>query len=222
MPIDIAQNFVEGLQSLGPGVLALSSVGSYGQQLAADLFGGYAELTRRGLVFSANVAAAAGVPVNTTLTNAPSLWNPSSSGKLVVPLRLMLSVGAIGTPILQGFTISYLLNTGDVVATGAPIATWTPLATVSTLLGKGITPRTSFAPAVSTYTVQPALALNLGMGHFLEGAAASGTMYVLDHDFRGEIMMPPGTSIHLGSTIATSTTYWTTILFAELPMPQVL
>jgi hypothetical protein len=177
---------------------------------------------RRGLVFSATVAAVAAVPINTTLTNAPSLWNPTSSGKIVVPLRIMLSVGAIGTPILQGFTISYLTNTGDVIATGAPIATGTPVAVVNTLLGKGITPKTIWLPAVSTYTTNPAKLLDLGMGHHLEGAAATAQFYVLDHDFRGEIIMPPGTSIHLGSTIATSTTYWTTILFAELQAPQVL
>jgi hypothetical protein len=220
MAVDLAQNFQEGLQSLGPGAFALGSVGSYGQQITSDLFGGYHELVRRGVVFSAATAALAAVPVNTTLTNAPSLWNPTSSGKLVIPLRLTLSVGAIGTPILQGFTVSYLINTGDIIATGAPIATGTAVASVCTLVGKGITPRSIWLPAVSTYTVNPAKLLDLGIGHFLEGAAASGTFYVLDHDFRGSIGMPPGSSIHIGSTIATSTTYWVTLLYAEVPVPQ--
>jgi hypothetical protein len=221
--IDVAFNFQEGIQQLGPGTLAFGSVGSYGNILVSDLYGKFGELTRRGLVFSANTAAAAAVPINTTLTNAPSLWNPTSSGKLVIPLRIALSVGAIGTPILQGFTLSYLLNTGDVVATGAPIATWTPVAAVNTLLGKGITPRASFAPAVSTYTVNPALLVNLGFGHFLEGAGATGQLYSMYYaDLDGQIVMPPGTSIHFGSTIATSMTFWTSILFAELPMPNVV
>lgn len=222
MAIDIAQNFQEGLQGLGPGIIGLGSIGSFGQQLTSDLFGGYHELVRRGLVFSAQTQALAALPVNTSLTNAPSLWNPTSSGKIVVPLRITFSVGAIGTPILQGFTIYYLTNTGDVIATGAPIATGTPVASVNTLIGRGITPRAIWLPAVSTYTVNPAKLLDLGMGHFLEGASATGTMYALDHDFRGSICMPPGTSIHIGSTIATSTTYWTTLLYAELPAPQVL
>jgi hypothetical protein len=221
--IDIAYNFQEGLQQLGPGALAFGSVGSYGQMMTTDLFGKFGELTRRGLVFSASVAAAAAVPVNTTLTNAPSLWNPTSSGKLVFPLRIVLSIGAVGTPILQGFTLSYLTNTGDVVATGAPIATWTPLAAVNTLLSKGITPKASFSPAVSTYTTNPAFLMNLGFGHMLEGAAASGQLYSMFYiDLDGSVIMPPGTSIHFGSTIATSMTFWTSIIFAELPLPNVL
>jgi hypothetical protein len=222
MAIDIAQNFQEGIQNLNPSAIALGSVGSYGQQLTSDLFGPMGELTRRGLVYAASTAAAAAVPLNTALTNAPSLWNPTSSGKLVIPLRIILSVGAIGTAILNGFTLSYLVNTGDVVATGAPIATWTALAAVNTLLGKGVTPKTSFSPAVSTYTVNPAFLMNLGFGHFDETLVA-GMLYTnFYYDFASGLQMPPGTSIHFGSTIATSTTYWTTILFAEINAPQVL
>jgi hypothetical protein len=220
--VDLAYNFQEGLQSLGAGALAFGSVGSFGQMITSDLFGNIGELTRRGLVFSATVAAAAAVPINTALTNAPSLWNPTSSGKVVIPLRIILSIGAIGTAILNGFTISYLTNTGDVIATGAPIATGTPLATVNMLLGKGITPRTIWLPAVSTYTVNPAKLMDLGFGHFDETLVA-GMLYTnFYHDFAGSLWMPPGTSIHFGSTIATSTTYWTTILYAELNAPSVL
>jgi hypothetical protein len=165
-------------------------------------------------------AAAAAVPIATTLTNAPSLWNPSNSGKIVIPMRVNLSLGAVGVPPLQGFTISYLVNTGSLVAVGNPIATWTNIAPVNTLLGKGGLSSTFFSGAVSTYTVNPARLMDLGFGHLLEGAAATGQQYSqFGYDFDGEIIMPPGTSIHLGSTIATNTTYWMSISFAEIPVP---
>jgi hypothetical protein len=60
--------------------------------------------------------------------------------------------------------------------------------------------------------------MDLGFGHLLEGAAASGQLYSqFHHDFDGSLQLWPGSSLHFGSTIATSTTYWTTILFAEIP-----
>jgi hypothetical protein len=94
---------------------------------------------------------------------------------------------------------------------------------VCLLLGKGTSASTKFAGAVCTFTTQPARIMDLGFGHLLEGSAASGQLYSqFYHDFDGSLQMPPGTTISLGSTIATSTTYWTTIIFAEIPMPAQL
>jgi hypothetical protein len=195
--------------------------GNYGEAVVSQFWGKYTELTRRGYVFVAPVAAAAAVPIATTLTNAPSLWNPANSGKIVVPLAIQVSLGAIGTPILNGFTLGYLTSTGSNVATGLPIATWTNVAPTNLLLGKGTAATTKFAPAVSTYTTNPARLMDLGFGHHLEGTAASGQLYSrFDFDFDGKLILPPGTSIHFGSTIATSTTYWTTFIFAEIPAPN--
>lgn len=221
MAIDQEQFGQEGIQNLTPGQIAFNSLGMYGQMLTADLFGKFGSLCMKGLVYAAPVAAAAAVPIATTLTNAPALWNPASSRKYVIPLRVLLSLGAIGTPVLQGFTLSYLTQAGDNIGTGAPVVTWTNVAPTNLLLGRGTTATTKFSPAVSTYTTQPTRLMDLGFGHHLEGTAASGQLYsMFYHDFDGEVIMPPGTTIHLGSTIATSTTYWTTFIFAEIPMPN--
>ena len=193
--------------------------GSYGELIVKQLGGRYMEMCRRGYVFAAIGAAAAAVPIATTLTNAPALWNPSDSNKVVVPLSVQLSLGAIGTPILQGFTISYLLSTGSTVATGLPIATFTNIAPTCLRLGQAATATTKYAGAVATYTVNPARLIDLGFGHHLEGAAASGQLYSnFGFNFDGQLVMAPGTLIALGSTIATSTTYWTSIIFAEIPL----
>jgi hypothetical protein len=209
-----------GPRNLSDGSQELLRGGSYGELVTSQFWGKYGELVRRGYVYVAPVAAAAAVPIATTLTNAPSLWNPADSGKLVVPLKILISLGAIGTPILNGFTLSYLTNAGSAIATAAPIVTWTNVAPTNLLLGKGGTATTKFAPAVSTYTTNPARLMDLGFGHHLEGTAASGQLYSqFSIDFDSMLMLPPGTSIHLGSTIATSTTYWSTFIFAEIPAP---
>jgi hypothetical protein len=194
--------------------------GSYGELIVGQLGGKYNEWCRRGYVYAGIGAAAAAVPIATTLTNAPSIWNPANSGKLVVPIKVQLSLGAVGTPILQGFTLSYLVNAGSAIGTADPVVTWTNIAPVNLLLGKGSAATTLHSGAVSTYTVNPARLMDLGFGHHLEGTAASGQLYSkFEYAFDGELMLPPGATLHLGSTIATSTTYWATWIFAELPMP---
>jgi hypothetical protein len=41
------------------------------------------------------------------------------------------------------------------------------------------------------------------------------------YDFDSALILPPGTTASIGSTIATSTTYYLTIIFAEVPMVAV-
>ena len=208
-----------GPQNASDGAQIPQRAGNYGELIVNSLGGKYMEMCRRGYVFAAIGAAAAAVPIATTLTNAPALWNPSDSGKIVVPLSVQLSLGAIGTPILQGFTISYIISTGSTVATGLPIATFTNIAPTCLRLGQAATATTKFAGAVVTYTTNPARLIDLGFGHHLEGAAASGQLYSnFGFNFNGQLLMWPGTLIALGSTIATSTTYWTSIIFAEIPL----
>ena len=208
-----------GVQNASDGAQIPQRAGNYGELIVGQLGGKYQEWNRRGYLFAAVGAAAAAVPIATTLTNSPTLWNPADSNKIVVPVSVQLSLGAIGTPILQGFTISYLISTGSTVATGLPLATFTNVAPVSLRLGQGTTATTKFAGAVDTFTVNPARLMDLGFGHHLEGAAASGQLYSgFGFDFEGRLLMWPGTAISLGSTIATSTTYWTTIIFAEIPL----
>ena len=191
-----------------------------GEQVMVPGASDYYEWTRQGFVFTARSGAAAAIPVNTTLTNSPTLWNTASSAKVVVPMFIGLSVAAVGTPALQGFSISYLASTGDGVATGAPIVTFTNIAPVSNVIGRGAA-KTKFANATVTFTTQPAALMDLGINHWLEGAAASGSISNILFDFKGSVVMPPGTAISVGCpTTASSTTYWTSIVFAEFPALQ--
>jgi hypothetical protein len=209
----------EGISNPTRNQLDFPSLSMHGE-LLSGILGKYAALTEKGYVFAAVVGTAASVPVVSALTNAPALWNPASSGKWVYPLRVICSVGAIGTAVLQGFTLSYLINAGSAVATGGVVATWTNQAPVNCLLGKGTAASTLFAPAVSTYTVNPAWLMDLGFGHFAQGTAATGHLVSqFYYDFDGTLVMPPGTVVNFGSTIASSTTYTTTFIFAELPAP---
>lgn len=219
MAIDQVQVAIGGPSLVGENTPGFLRTGSYGELITQSLFGKYAELTRRGYVYAARSAAAATIPVNTTLTNSPTLWNKASSGKLVYLLKALFSPAALGTPVISGLTLSWLKNTGDGVATGAPIVTFTNVAPSPCLIGRGSC-STAWAPATDTFTTQPAALMDLGLGMWVSGVAADDTPITYTFDFDGTVIMPPGTSVSIGSaTAATSTTYWTTLIFAELPLP---
>lgn len=221
--VDFSNILQIGPRNLSDGDRAVLRGGSYGEVIVSELWGKYGELSRRGLVYAARSGAAAAIPINTTLTASPTLWNTASSGKLVVPLKVLFSAATLGTYVIDGFTVSYLLNAGDGVGTGAPVVTFTNLPPVNVLLGKGNSASTKFANATVTFTTQPAALMDVGLGQWLNGVAAVGQPYALAYDFDGAVMMPPGTTISIGAaTAASSATYWTTILFAELPMPSQL
>jgi hypothetical protein len=216
--VDMTYDAVAGPQSNQDNQLALLRLGNSGEQIMQQLYGNYAELTRRGLVYVARSAAVAAIPINTTLTNSPTLWNTASSGKLVYPLAITVSPGAIGTPVLHGLTLSYLTNAGDAALAAAPVATFTNVVPLPCLIGRGAC-QTKFAHAVCTFTVNPAAFADLGLGHWLEGTAATGLEHQMFIDLKGLIVMPPGTTLSVGATAATSSTYSVSIFFAEVPLP---
>lgn len=217
--VDILRQVQTGPQNVSDQTTGILRGGSYGELITARLGGKYGELTRRGLVFSARSGAAAAIPIYSTATNSPTLWNPTSSNKLVMPLILNMSMATMGTNIIAGFLLCYLTQVGDTVATGLPLATFTNIAPINVLLGKGVTSATKFANAVVTFTTQPTPIMDLGIGQWDNGTQANGEPYTMTFDFDGALIMPPGTSISVGGIAASSNTWWTSILFAELPIP---
>jgi hypothetical protein len=176
------------------------------------------EWTRRGYVYTANGTLLT-IPVYTTLTSGPVLWNPAGSGKLVIPLKITLTPGGLGTPVITGLVGCYLNNAGSTAATGAPVITFTNIAPIGTNLGKQGTATTLFANATVTYTAQPAAFYYTGLSMWKSGTDAISTPVTLMHDFEGAVQLQPGSLIAFGGTpAATSTTYITSILFAEIPL----
>lgn len=225
MATDIGKVDMSTISTVGEKSLATQQLGNlrinqHGALITQNLFGRYEELAAKGYIFSAKSGAAAAIPIQSTLTNAPTLWNPASSGKWVIPLYATFSPGAVGTPVLTGLTVSYLLATGDTVATNLPFATFTNIVPVCMTLQTTLpVAQTKFANAAVTFTTNPALLMDLGMVHWLEGTAAFGGMQSTVADFQGALLMKPGTAISIGAIAATSTTYWTTIVFAEFQAP---
>ena len=220
MHTDTAREYLTGIQNVPDSQQILQAAGGYGAGLQSKLIGKYAEFARRGWVFSARSGAAAAIPIWSTPTNAPTLWNPSSSGRLVIPLKIMFTHASGAINALTGFMVGAVSNTGDTVAAGLPIATFTNIAPVNTLLGRGTTSTSKFANGTVTFTApQPPAVQDIGVGTTVNGGAY-GAPYTMVYDFEGGLMVPPGTAICIGGRLASGTAlFWTTIVFAEIQAP---
>ena len=192
--------------------------GDLGEQVMLSGGGDYQEMTRRGYVFTARSGAAAAIPVPATTGVCPTLWNQATSGKLVIIYKINLGVAAVGTPVLSSLVLCQTTGTGDAALAAAPIVTFTNIATICNLIGKPAG-RTRFANAAVTFVAIPTVIMDLGHGHWLEGAAATGAQATWEIDMKGLIVIPPGNAVQVCSLAATSTTYWTSIVFAEIPVP---
>jgi hypothetical protein len=220
-PLAISKTLITGIQNIADNQNIYGSAGNWGHALIGSIYGKYGEATRRGLSQSGRSGAATTIPVNSGLSNTPTLWNPASSGQLVFPQKINLSQASLGTPVIMGFTLSYVLACGDAAGTNLPLATFTNITPVNNLLGKGVTAKAKFAHATVTYTANPTVFMDIGLGMEVEGTAATGAPYVLTFDLDGMLCLPPGTAIVLGAaTAASSMTYWATITWTELPVTQ--
>jgi len=178
------------------------------------------EWTRRGYVYSTltSPAAPAAVPIYSTATNSPTLWNPADSGKLIVPIRINLGIAAIATYLDDSFMLAQTLNTGSAVATGGVFATFTNIAPINCLIG-GPAGKGKYSGATVTWTVQPTAMMDIGFSSWAAGTEANLGYGVLSYEFNGGMALPPGTAISLVGVVASSTTYVTSFVFAELPLP---
>lgn len=216
--VDFSSAGTVGVKNLGDSQVTNFRMGNQGELMMNELGGKYMEWTRRGYVFTASGTLLT-IPVYTTLTNGPVLWNPAGSGKLVIPLKITLTPGGLGTPVITGLVGCYLNSAGATAATGAPVITFTNIAPIGTNLGKQVTASTLFANAAVTYTAQPTAFYYPGLSMWKSGTDAISTPVTLFHDFEGAVQLQPGSLIAFGGTpAATSTTYITSILFAEIPL----
>jgi hypothetical protein len=70
--------------------------------------------------------------------------------------------------------------------------------------------------------VQPTPFIDLGFSVWAAGTEANLEYALLQYEFKGSVLVPPGTAISLVGVVASSTTFNTSFVFAELPLPAAL
>ena len=172
----------------------------------------YMEWNRRGWVFSARATAAQALIIFSTATNAPTLWNPSDSKKLVMPLYIKYAPVAVASAVHTGLVAGLCSNMGAAAATGAPFPTFTNKVPNCMCPAAGKTSTTKYSDAVVTFTAIPTVFHDLGSYQLASGFPTPSII-----PFEGEILLGPGDAMTIMGQAASVNLYWMTVVFAELP-----
>jgi hypothetical protein len=181
------------------------------------------QMTLAGRMFHTMVGAAGTgitVPIYSTTSPTFALWNPLGSNRLIVPLSIRLGVAATATAAITTLGLDILYNTGGAFATGLPIAAWTD-ATVFNGRSKYGSSAASAANnagrigiATTTLTTAATAFYELGLSQATT-ALAPGWVW-LEHDFMDDLVLDPGTLIHLvGNPLAPVETMVASITWYE-------
>jgi len=204
---------------LGDGSPAEVGVDAFGSLLVAEKGPKYLEWTRRGYMYTTLTSPAAPIalPIYSTATNSPTLWNPPGSGKMVVPVKLHVAVADAGDRAAASVILSYTPAAAE-VATGGTFATFTNIVPVNCLLN-GPACKARYAGAVVTWTTQPTAFMHIPVQVGINILDGSRDGSWVDFDFEGAVILPPGTAISVTTPVAFDGTYLASFIFAELPLP---
>jgi hypothetical protein len=175
--------------------------------------GRYVEAVRRGAVYIASISAA-GVAPGTALSTTPpfTLYNPASSGKLVVPLRT--TVGFVSGTLGAG-SLVYATNNNPVAA--APTG-GTGLTAYNQLLG-GAQNNAARAYTGATVPATPTLLRPMcSVGAFTTSTAVPPQPMIDDLD--GAFAIKPGCSISVQGIAAAGTSPLVIIAMSWVEIPE--
>lgn len=179
--------------------------------------GAYYKYNAQSKLFIGTQAAAGTVlPIYSNTTQQCGLFNPSGSGKHVIPVRLNITyvdtTGAAG-----GFCLGYNTGLAGTIATGATgglvAAT---LATPVCANLSGTLPLAKFMSAAITCTA-PGVLMQLGLNQTVLTAATTGSpQWGAWYKFDGEVVLSPGTAIYVAGNIATLSKFVCSISWVEI------
>ena len=172
----------------------------------------YYEAVKADRVFIYTILSQA-ILLSATTGNVPTIVNPSSSGRNLVPLALRVAwISTAYTAGALAWAISR--NVGNTFATGAPIPTMTQVAQINARVGVNTnnTSKMIWAPTTITFTAAPVVFAATGIGHVLTAVDTVDSAV-----YNGEIVIEPGNALSLVYTVTTMTSLVSTTIWAYEP-----
>ncbi len=189
----------------------------------ASMNGFFAEQVARGNGYSFNTALGGNTMVVATTTNAPAIWNPPSSGRVLLIQCVKFGRTAKGTPLEGG--IVYLRQASvQGLGTGADIISGTAVAGVNLRSDLPDNSKMLFFPTTISTTFTPSFLGTTGVHQTADNGATTVSgphtdCGVVDWHW-GMLQIWPGSYMSLGTTAAISTSYTVSILALSLPKPD--
>lgn len=193
-----------------------------GSAVVAKLHGNFYTQNYRGNVFVGTTAIGGVVlQIYTGLTNTTfgyGLWNPSGSGKNLVPIRVAL--GYVSTVSIAGNIVySYLPGVGSSV--GTPISTFTGVTPICCNLGGGGASVAKFAAGAGSVVIAgtPTFLKTTGVSQFaLTPGGTSQGQWTSVEDFDGSLIIPPGVLFLIGGNVAQLGVFDVATTWEEVPV----
>jgi hypothetical protein len=146
------------------------------------------------------------------------LWNPTGSGVGLVLNRLTLTPITVTTTVIGGVGLGLVANAGSQTGTAAPIVSLTSVAPVNAVLGYGAVSKARFAPGAITLGANPSWLYGPGIFSPDGDMATSLSNTIINHDFNGGVIIPPGVAIVVAGSAALGQTYNLALTWAETPI----
>ncbi len=195
--------------------------GPNGDAFVSELHGKWATAARQGRLFHGSSAAAGiAIPLYTATTQALCLWNTSTNVELEL---VKYSLGYVSGTTVAGPIMYAMLQAGFAYGTGSPIATFTNAPTYIRpgRAGTGTT-QAQFANVTVTTTAALPVAQMIGSSISTPDAltAASTTIatMVIEENFDGSIIIPPGWAFFPVALLASVTLYQQRLVWVENPL----
>lgn len=191
-----------------------------GEAVNTMIHGQHYENAVRGRMFAYGVSSQA-LLLSATTGNVPTIWNPSGSNMVFIPVAIRLSFIS-GTTVIGGLNWAVTTGAGATKGTGLPIVTFTEVLATNCAIGSsGGAARTSqmkFSPSISTFTAAPTFFASTGISVGAVAPTNGGGPFPVNED--GKIVLYPGAALSLCYTVTTSTALFATTIYGlELPQP---
>lgn len=209
-----------GPRSIPDGQQGMPRLGRSAEVITDAIYGSYYEQVVRGNGYVFTTALAGNALVAGTTTNAPAIWNPPNSGKVLILQKITYGRTAVGTPLEGDIVYLSAANVNSFGATGSDIVSATFVAGKNLRPEMGDNSGVRFAPTTIATTFTPALLAASGISQLVTTGTTTGpqTFQTVDR-IDGSIILTPGSYFSIGASVSISTTYCISIYALSVPMP---
>lgn len=212
-----------GPQTPKDGALSDARGGPWGEIGTSSMNGFFAEQVARGNAYSFTTALAGNALVAATTTNAPAVWNPPDSGRVLLVQCVKFGRTAKGTPLEGSIVYQLLQDVRSGPGTGADVVSGTLVAAVNLRSDLTDNSKMRFYPTTVATTRTPSVWGAAGVAQTADNGATtvSGPHAETVVDWLwGMLQVWPGSMLSLGAAVSLSTTYTISILGLSLPKPD--
>ena len=213
-----------GPQRAGDGDIRAVRLGNQAEILTGKMNGQYFEQVARGNGYSFTTALAGNALIAAGTANAPAIWNPPSSGRVLSIIKVCFGRTAVaGTPLEGSIVYLRLQDVDSRRGTAADLVSGTAVAAVNLRSDLGDNSGMVFFPTTIVTTSTPTVWGATGIAQTADDGATTvsgpSTQSAVDY-VDGLLVVGPGSLFSLGAAVSIATTYTISIYALSLPIPQ--